>query len=59
VAANGEPAADDEVDAVGRVVLVEHDLLALESSPARGPEELLTLVVRDVLQGPPLHRGAL
>jgi hypothetical protein len=59
VAANREAAPDDEVDAVGRVVFVEYDLLALEASSARGAEELVTLVLRDVLQGPPLHRAAL
>jgi hypothetical protein len=59
VAADGEAPADDKVDAVGGVVLVEHDLLALEAPSARGAEELVTLVLRNVLQGPPLHRAAL
>jgi hypothetical protein len=59
VTADGEPPADDEVDAVGGIVLVKDDLLTLEATATRGPEELVPLILRHVLQGPPLHRAAL
>ena len=54
--ADGGAAAFDQVDGLGRVALVEDDLVALERPPPRDLERAPQLVPRDPFEQAPLHR---
>ncbi len=53
--ARGEPAARDEVERVGGIALVEHDLPARERPPAGDRQHRFELLRRDVREQVPVH----
>jgi len=54
---SSEATPDDEVERVGEILPMEHDLASRERPPARDREELPDVVRREVGEQRPLHRA--